>query len=62
MSDRKNTYIRRGATLDGYCVGWPMGASRILLVSLGTGLRNPAVTPSSITVSHAVKSLLALYG
>src|SRR5262249_40013532 len=48
------------ATLDGYRVGWPMGANKMLLVSVGTGLRNPAITPSSITVSHAVKALLAL--
>src|SRR6266545_4349991 len=48
------------ATLDGYRVGWPMGADKILLVSLGTGSRDPTVTPSSITASHAVKSLLAL--
>src|SRR5215510_11074795 len=48
------------ATLDGYRVGWPMGADKILLVSVGTGLRNPAVTPSSVTVGHAVQALLDL--
>ena len=48
------------ATLDGFHVGWPMGADKILLVSVDTGLRNPSVTPSSITVGHAVKALLAL--
>jgi len=48
------------ATLDGYRVGWPMGADKVLLVSLGTGSRDPTVTPTSITASHAVKSLLAL--
>ena len=48
------------ATLTGYRVGWPMGADKILLVSVGTGSRDSKVTPSSITASHAVKSLLAL--
>jgi uncharacterized protein len=48
------------ATLDGYRVGWPMGADKILLVSVGTGLRSPAVTPTSIAAHHAVKSLLSL--
>ena len=47
------------ATLGGYRVGWPMGADNVLLVSLGTGSRDPTVTPTSITASHAVKSLLA---
>lgn len=46
--------------LDGYRVGWPTGADRILLVSAGTGSRDPKITPTSITASHAVKSLLAL--
>jgi hypothetical protein len=48
------------ATLDGYRVGWPMGADKILVVSVGTGLRSPAVAPSAITVGHAVQALLAL--
>ena len=48
------------ATLDGYRVGWPMGADKMLLISLDTGLRNPSVTPSSITVGHAVQALSAL--
>jgi hypothetical protein len=48
------------ATLEGYHVGWPMDADRILLVSVGTGARDPKITPTSITASHAVKSLVAL--
>jgi hypothetical protein len=47
-------------TLEGYRIGWPMGADKILLVSVGTGSRDPKVTPTSITANHAVKSLLAL--
>ena len=47
-------------TLDGYRVGWPMGADKILMVSVGTGSRDPKVTPSSIAAKHAVKSLLSL--
>jgi uncharacterized protein len=48
------------ATLNGYRVGWPMGADKILLVSVGTGLRSPAVTISSVAAGHAVKSMLSL--
>jgi len=47
-------------TLDGYRVGWPLGVDKLLLVSVGTGSRDPKVTPTSITASHAVKSLVAL--
>ncbi len=47
-------------SLNGYRVGWPMGADKLLLVSVGTGLRSPAVTPSSITASHAISALLSL--
>jgi len=48
------------ATLDGYRVSWPMGADKILLVSIGTGLRSPAVNPTSITASEAISALLSL--
>ena len=47
-------------TLDGYRVGWPMGADKILLVSVGTGLRSPAVNPTNIAASHAINALLSL--
>ena len=48
------------ATLDGYRVGWPMGADKILLVSVGTGAADPNVKPSSITAVHALNALLSL--
>ena len=48
------------ATLDGYRVGWPVGADKLLLVSVGTGARDPSVKASSIAAGHAVKSLVSL--
>jgi hypothetical protein len=48
------------ANLDGYRVGWPMGSDKLLLVSVGTGLRNPALTPTKVAVEHAVQALVAL--
>lgn len=48
------------ATLEGYRVGWPLGADNILLVSVGTGSRDPKVAPSTFVAKHAVNSLLAL--
>lgn len=48
------------ATLDGYRVGWPMGADKILMVSVGTGAADPNVKPSSITAVHALNALLSL--
>jgi uncharacterized protein len=47
-------------TLDGYRVGWPLGADKILLVSVGTGLRSPAVKASRIAANHAINALLSL--
>jgi predicted acylesterase/phospholipase RssA len=48
------------ATLSGYRVGWPAGKDRILLVSLGTGMADPAVRRSNIAAAHAFRSLLSL--
>jgi hypothetical protein len=48
------------ASLDGYRVGWPTGADKLLLVSIGTGSRDPHITPTGITAADAVKSLLSL--
>jgi patatin-like phospholipase/acyl hydrolase len=31
------------ATMDGYRIGWPTGADKLLLVSVGTGAADPAV-------------------
>jgi len=48
------------ATLDGYHVGWPTGADKLLVVSVGTGARDPAVAHSMLAAKHALKSMLSL--
>jgi predicted acylesterase/phospholipase RssA len=48
------------ATLEGYRVGWPTGADRLLIVSVGTGMADAAVRGSRVAAVDAVKSLLAL--
>lgn len=47
-------------TMEGYRVGWPTGADKLLLVSLGTGAVDPEVKRSGITAQHAVRALLSL--
>jgi hypothetical protein len=48
------------ATRAGYLIGWPAGAEKLLLVSVGTGAADPDVKGSSITAKHAVSALLSL--
>lgn len=48
------------ATLDGYKVGWSTGARELLLVSVGTGMDDPAVESSWAAAGGAVNSLLGL--
>jgi hypothetical protein len=48
------------ATLKGFRVGWPMGAGKILLTSVGTGAADPNVEQSSIAAQQALKALLSL--
>lgn len=48
------------ATMGGYKVGWPAGADKLLLVSLGTGAVDPEVKKANITAKHAVNALLSL--
>lgn len=48
------------ATLDGHRIGWPTGADKLLLVSLGTGAPDPSVAGVGPAAGHAVKSLLSL--
>lgn len=48
------------ATLDGYRVGWPTGADRLLVVSVGTGARDPDVAHSMLAAKHALLSMLSL--
>ena len=47
-------------SLGGYRVGWPMGAEKLLLVSVGTGAADPSVTQKALAVKHAVTSLLSI--
>lgn len=47
-------------TLNGYNVGWPTGADKLLLVSLGTGAADPAVAKASLAASQAIAALLSL--
>lgn len=48
------------ATLEGYRIGWPTGADRLLVVSVGTGAPDPKVERSNLAGLHAVNSLKAL--
>lgn len=48
------------ATVDGYRIGWPTGADKMLLVSIGTGAADPDVKKANITAVHAIKVLLSL--
>ena len=47
-------------TLGGYQVGWPLGAEKLLLVSVGTGSADPSITEDALAAKHAVKSLLSI--
>jgi predicted acylesterase/phospholipase RssA len=48
------------ATLDGYRIGWPTGADKLLLVSVGTGSRDPKIEPAKLAAGNALKSMLSL--
>jgi hypothetical protein len=48
------------ATLQGYRIGWPTGGDQLLVVSLGTGAADPAVTHASVAGKQAVNALLSL--
>jgi Patatin-like phospholipase len=48
------------ATLDGYRVGWPMAADKLLVVSIGTGSADPRVTHARLSAKHAINALLSL--
>ena len=48
------------ATLDGYRIGWPTGADKLFVVSVGTGARDPAVAHSMLAAKHALNALLSL--
>jgi predicted acylesterase/phospholipase RssA len=48
------------ATMNGYRINWPTGADRLLVVSIGTGAADPAVTHASLAAKQAVDALLSL--
>jgi hypothetical protein len=48
------------ATLEGYGIGWPTGADRLLLVSVGTGSTDPVIRKSTLAASHAVSALMSV--
>lgn len=47
-------------TLEGYRVGWPIGADKLLLVSVGTGMADPAVRRESLAGKHAVRAVASV--
>lgn len=48
------------ATLEGYRVRWKTGADRLLLVSVGTGSRDPSIGPSRTAAGGALDCLMGL--
>jgi hypothetical protein len=48
------------STLNGYRVNWQTGKDRLLVISLGTGARDPRIDTSFMEVGNALKSLVAL--
>ena len=48
------------ATIEGYRIGWPKGADKLFLVSVGTGASDPSVKRSSIAAKGALDALLSL--
>lgn len=48
------------ATLNGYRLHWPTGADRLMVLSIGTGAADPAVTHASLAAKQAVDALLSL--
>jgi len=48
------------ATLAGYRVGWPMGADRLMLISVGTGAADPDVQRASVAALQGINALQSL--
>ena len=48
------------ATMDGYRIGWPTGAEKIQLVSIGTGKADPVIKKSKLAGADAIKALVSL--
>jgi predicted acylesterase/phospholipase RssA len=48
------------ATMEGYRLGWPTGAQKLMLVSVGTGAVNPEVKKEGLAAKQAIGALLSL--
>ncbi len=48
------------STMAGYRIHWPTGADKLLVVSIGTGAADPAVSHASLAAKQAVDALLSL--
>jgi len=48
------------ATLEGYRIGWPLGADELLLVSVGTGAADAGVRTAALAAQHGIRSLVSL--
>jgi predicted acylesterase/phospholipase RssA len=48
------------ATMEGYRIGWPTGADKLLLVSIGTGAADPDVKKANIAALHGINALMSL--
>ena len=48
------------ATLEGYRIGWPTGADKLLLVSVGTGSTDAVIRKSTLAAGHAVSALMSV--
>jgi len=48
------------STFDGYGIGWPLGAEKLLVVSVGTGSRDPKMAPANLAMENALKALISV--
>jgi len=48
------------ATMEGYRLGWPTGAERLLVVSVGTGMADPSVKRGALAAKEGIEALAAL--
>jgi predicted acylesterase/phospholipase RssA len=48
------------ATLEGFNLNWQTGADKILLISVGTGLRNPKGKIPGFAAGHALKAMVSI--
>ena len=48
------------ATFDGYRIGWSTGADKLMVVSIGTGSRDPKTAPASLAMENALKAVISV--